>query len=90
MAKVTVLSQHQCNPREGQFNALYRIFLYLKCEISCDKNTTMGSLMYDDHQTEVDDRFFLQSAQDQWNYFILTLRSYYRQRYHQELCVCTP
>ena len=30
ITKVCVLSQHQCNPREGQLNALYRIFWYLK------------------------------------------------------------
>ena len=26
MTEVSVLSQHQCNPREGQLNVLYRIF----------------------------------------------------------------
>ena len=51
MAKVTVLSQHQCNPREGQFNALYRIFLYLKCELSRSKNPNVGRLVHDARQT---------------------------------------
>ena len=34
ITEVSVLSQHQCNPRAVQLNALYMIFWYLKCEIS--------------------------------------------------------
>ena len=51
MTEVSVLSKHQCNPREGQLNALYRIFWYLKCEISQGKNPNVGSLVYDACQT---------------------------------------
>ena len=40
----------------------------------------MGILVYDDRQTEVDFRIFTQSTQDQRKYFILMLRSGYRQR----------
>ena len=64
MTNVSFLSQHQCNPREGQLNSLYRIFWYLKCEMSRGKNPNMGRLVYDACQTEVDDMIFLQSEQD--------------------------
>ena len=30
MAEVSVLSQHQCQPREGHLAAFYRVFWYLK------------------------------------------------------------
>ena len=44
MTNVSFLSQHQCNPREGQLNSLYRIFWYLKCEMSRGKNPNMERL----------------------------------------------
>ena len=61
MTKVNVLSQHQCNPREGQLNALYRIFWNLKCEFSRVKNNNMGRLVYVASQAEFDYRIFPQS-----------------------------
>ena len=66
MTRVSVIYQYQCNPSGGQLNALYRIFWYLKCELSRGKNPNVVRLMYDACQTEVDDRLFPQSAQDQW------------------------
>ena len=69
MARVNVLSQHQCNPREGQFNALYRVFWCLKCELSRGKNPNVGRLVYDARQKEVDYRLFPKSDKDQWNSF---------------------
>ena len=69
---------------EGQLNALYKIFWYLKCEISHGKNPNVGSLVYDSYQTEFNDRLFTQSTQDQWNDFILMLRSCSRQRYQNQ------
>ena len=50
-------------------NALYRIFWYLEYEMSRGKNHNVGSMVYDDRQTEVDDSLFPQSAQDKGNYF---------------------
>mmetsp|Transcript_15996 Transcript_15996/g.23839 ORF Transcript_15996/g.23839 Transcript_15996/m.23839 type:complete len:1130 (+) Transcript_15996:7540-10929(+) len=69
ITEVSVLSQHQCNPREGHLNALYKIFWYLKCEMSRSKTPNVGRLVFDARQTEVDDRLFPRSAQDQWNDF---------------------
>ena len=69
MTEVSVLPQHQCNPRGGQLNTLYRIFWYLKCGISRGNNPNVGILVYGACQTEVDDRIFLQPDQDQWKYF---------------------
>ena len=37
--------------------------------MSYGKNTNVGSLVYDNSQTEVDDSPFPQSSQDQWNGF---------------------
>ena len=79
MIKVSVISQHQFNPREGKLNALYRMFWWLKCDMSHSKNPNVVILLYDSLQTEVDDRLFPQSDQDQWNCFFLILRSYYHQ-----------
>ena len=69
MTWVIFVPQHQCRPREGQLNALYRIFWYLKCEIPCRINPNVGRLVYDARQIEVDDQLFPQSAQYQWNNF---------------------
>ena len=97
MTEVNVLSQHQCNPSEGQLNALYRIFWYLKFDMSCGKNPNMGRLVYEAFQTEVYDRLFPQSDLDQWNYFCSDAdelippkipkikRSFHKD---QDLCVC--
>ena len=41
----------------------------MKCELSRSKNPNVGRLVYDARQTEVDDRLFPQSVQDQWNDF---------------------
>ena len=51
MNEVSFPSQHECNPRECQLNELYRIFWYLKCEMSCGKNPNVGRLVSDAHQT---------------------------------------
>ena len=51
MKRVSVLPKHQCNQREGQMNSLYRIFWYLKCEISHGKNPNMGRWVYVARQT---------------------------------------
>ena len=69
MAKVSVLPQQQCIPREGQLIALYRIFWYLKCEIPRGNNPNVGILVYDTHKTELDERLFPQSSKYQWNGF---------------------
>ena len=50
-------------------NVLYRIFWYLKCELSRIKNPNAVTLVYEAHHTVVDYRIFPQSTQDQWNDF---------------------
>ena len=63
LTEVSVLSQHQCSPREGQLNALYRIFWYLKCELSRSKNPNTGRLVFDPRYPEVDEQLFPRSNQ---------------------------
>ena len=50
-------------------NAFYRIFWYLKCEMSRGNNPNFGRLVYDTRQIEFDDRIFTQFSQYQWNNF---------------------
>ena len=38
MNEVSIISQHQFNPRENHLNAFYRIFWYLIFEMSRGKN----------------------------------------------------
>ena len=69
ITEVSVLSQHQCNPREGQLNALYRIFWYLKCEMARNKCPNVGRLVYDSSKTDIDERLFPQPELNQWDDF---------------------
>ena len=50
-------------------NALYSIFWYLKCEMSCGKNPNVGRLVYDSCEIEADDSIFTWSIQYQWKNF---------------------
>ena len=69
MTEVSVISQHQYHPREGQLNAFCRIFWYLNCEILRRKKHNVRILAHDARQTEVDKTLFTQFPQDKWNDF---------------------
>ena len=77
MNELSVLSQHQCNPREFQLNSLYGIFFYLKCELSRGKNPNVERLVYYARQTEVYDRLFCSTPKINVTIFILMLKSCY-------------
>ena len=65
ITEVSVLSQHQCLPREGHLTALYRIFWYLKCKT---KNIT-GRLVFDPMVPEIDEQLFNPHKQEVWKEF---------------------
>ena len=52
ITEVTVLSQHQCNPREGHLDAAYGIFRYLKCRLSKGE---VGRIVFGDREP-IEDR----------------------------------
>lgn len=61
MTEVSVLSQHQCNPREGHLDAVYCIFWYLKCSL---KKGQVGRIVFDHVTPEVDKSLFYETEKE--------------------------
>jgi hypothetical protein len=66
ITEVSVLSQHQCNPREGQLDAIYRIFWYLKC---CLKKKHDGRIVFDGYEPIIDELIFHSESDEVWKDF---------------------
>ena len=64
--EVSVLSQHQCVPREGHLDAVYRIFWYLKCQI---KKGIYGRIVFDPCEPHIDENTMSPTAPGQWDDF---------------------
>ena len=65
MVEVSVLSQHQCQPREGHLAALYRIFWYLKCK----GKDMSGRIVFDSAVPNIDEQLFTYSDSKTWKEF---------------------
>lgn len=65
ITEVSVLSQHQCQPREGHLTALYRIFWYLKCQLK----STVGRIVFDPMIPDIDERLFQPDDVKTWKEF---------------------
>ena len=64
--EVSVLSQHQCTPREGHLDAVYRIFWYLK---NCLKNGNYGRIVFDSSRPYIDETLFNSTRAEHWKEF---------------------
>ena len=60
--EVSVLSQHQCMPREGHLDAIYRIFWYLK-------KVEASRIIFDPSRMDIDERLFNTASVDEWKDF---------------------
>ena len=65
MVEVSVLSQHQCQPREGHLAALYRIFWYLRCK----KKEISGLIVFDSATPNINDGLFTYNDPKTWKEF---------------------
>ena len=54
MTEVSVLSQYQCQPREGNLAAVYCVFCYLKCNLK----DISGSIVFDYKIPDIDKQLF--------------------------------
>ena len=54
MTEVSVLSQHQCQPREGHLVAVYRVIWYLKCNLK----EISGRIVFDSKIPDIDEQLF--------------------------------
>jgi hypothetical protein len=66
ITEVSVLSQHQCIPREGHLDAVYRIFWFLKCSL---KKKEQGRIVFDGLRPFVDESLFNPSNSNIWKDF---------------------
>ena len=62
MAEVSVLSQHQCQPREGHLAAVYHVFWYLKCNLK----EISGRIVFDSNILDIDEQLFHPSNKSVW------------------------
>ena len=62
MAEVSVLSQHQCQPREGNLASVYRVFWYLKCNLQ----EISGRIVFDSKIPDIDEQLFHPSKKNVW------------------------
>ena len=65
MTEVSVLSQHQCQPREGHLAAVYRVFWYLKCNLK----EISGRIVFDSKIPDIDEQLFHPSNKSVWEEF---------------------
>ncbi len=63
ITEVSVLSQHQCSPREGHLDAVYRIFWFLKCSL---KKKQQGRIVFDGSTPFVDEKLFNPTNPEYW------------------------
>ena len=63
--EVSILSQHQCLPREGHLDAIYRIFAYLK------RNKHESRIIFDPTRMKTDEKLFCnsQTGSEVWKDF---------------------
>ena len=54
MTEVSVLSQHQCQPREGDLAAVYRMFWYLPCNLK----EISGKIVFNYNIPDIDEQLF--------------------------------
>lgn len=66
ITEVSVLSQHQCQPRNGHLDAIYRIFWYLKGKL---KSKKYGRIVFDGSEPIFDERLFPTFNKNEWNDF---------------------
>ena len=64
--EVSTLSQHQCNPRVGHLDAIYRIFWYLKRNL---KNGHQGRIVFDARIPDTDEKLFMCASPEYWEEF---------------------
>ena len=67
MMEVRVLSQHQCQPREGHLVAVYRVIWYLKCTLK----EISGRIVFDSKILDIDEQLFHPSKKSVWEKFYL-------------------
>ena len=65
ITEVSVLSQHQFQPREGHLAAVYRVFWYLKCNIK----KISGRIVFDYKIPDIDEQLFHTSEKSVWEEF---------------------
>ena len=62
MAEVSVLSQHQCQPREGNLASVYRVFWYLKCNLK----EISGRIVLYSNIPDIDEQLFHPNNKSVW------------------------
>ena len=65
MAEVSVLSEHQCQPREGHLAEVYRVFWYLKS----NQKEILGRIVFDSKIPEIGKKLFHPSYKSVWEEF---------------------
>ena len=65
MTEVSVLSQHQCQPREGHLAAVYCVFWYLKCNLK----EISGRIVFDSNIPDIDDQLSHPRDKNVWEEF---------------------
>ena len=66
ITEVSTLSQHQCSPRIGHLEAVYRVFWYLKCTLGKGKE---ARIVFDPSTPNVDENLFHPTGSDVWEDF---------------------
>ena len=65
MTGVRVLSQHQCQLRERNLAAVYRVFWYLKCNLK----EIPGTIVFDSKIPDIEEQLFHSSNKSVWEEF---------------------
>ena len=65
MSEVSILSHHQCQPREGHLEAFYCVFWYLKCNLKL----ISGRIVFDYKIPDIDEQLFHPSDKIFWEEF---------------------
>ena len=65
MAEVSVLSQHQCQPIEGNLAAVYCVFWYLKCNLK----EIAGRIFFDSKIPDIDEQLLYPGDKSVWEEF---------------------
>ena len=65
MAEVSVLSPHQCQPREGHLEAVYCVFRYIKGNL----RDILGRIFFDSKTPVIEEQLFHTSDKSVWEEF---------------------
>ena len=65
MTEVSVLSQNQCQPREGHLSAVYRVLWYLQCNLK----EISGRIVFDSKIRDIDEQLSHPSKNSVWEEF---------------------